>query len=114
MASLYNITFVTSKPREAELLNSIQAEFMPLVMQAGEATCPQITRVAPQSAGTVLMGEEEAVSLCVQFRFEEPRAIAAWREATLEPAFEKVAERFGEDMLHFDTVLDIIEIRNFN
>ncbi len=109
MGIIYNITFFVGKEREAELLTMLRGDFKKVATATDGVTFLHLTRVIGSAGAGMMEGEQQAVSLGMQFSFPDVHAFEDWRAGALREAFGLVTSRFGEEVLHFDTVLEVME-----
>lgn len=119
MEYIYNITFAVDASRESEMANSLQAEFLPLVTVGNLAHNPILSRVEgdmmTSDGGDDDTGEPiKVASLCLQVRFASRADLDKWGDEILPDGFAPLIKRFGENLLFFPTILQILEPHNFN
>ena len=101
---IYNITFFTHRQLRESLTADLRGAFREAAEKEGLARMEEIALVAETQAGA---GQEGAVSLGVRFRTEQ---LETWRKHILPAALALIDERYGENAMHFDTVLEPIDM----
>lgn len=100
---IHNTTFVCAERDLPALLGLLRGSVIPALLRGGYALRPRLARVASAMPGA---GEAESVSL--QFEFETPASLAAWKRSHLPDARQAVNDKFGEKVLHFSTLLQVL------
>lgn len=105
---VYNITFVMEPALEESFVALLREEYLSALLSSGAASAPSLTRVVPRE--DLAADGEEAVSVCLQMRFEGPKRLGEWQEGTLAPVLERLRSRFGDRLLYFPTLMRTIDI----
>lgn len=102
---IYNTTFYIEKEAVAEGLEYLKKQYIPAATAGGLVTEPRMSRVLASAAP----GEGESIS--VQFRVADTDILNRWMAQYGQPLQRSLAERFGEKMVGFSTVLEEIDWR---
>lgn len=108
MDYIYNITFFVGKERLETLLSFLRGEFLETALSGAGVELLHLTRVVNNQAMGMMEDEEQAVSLGMQFAATDKTALDGWCAGALHQAFESLSARFGEEVLHFDTLLEVL------
>lgn len=108
MNYIYNITFFVGKERLETLLSFLRGEFLDTALSGTGVEFLHLTRVVNNQAMGMMEGEEQAVSIGMQFSAADKTALDGWCAGALHQAFESLSARFGEEVLHFDTLLEVL------
>lgn len=108
MDYIYNITFFVGKERLETLLSFLRGEFLETALSGAGVELLHLTRVVNNQAMGMMEGEEQAVSLGMQFSAADKTALDGWCAGALHRAFEDLTARFGDEVLHFDTLLEVL------
>lgn len=108
MDYIYNITFFVGKERLETLLSFLRGEFLETALSGAGVEHLHLTRVVNNQAMGIVEGEEQAVSLGMQFAAADKTALDGWCAGALHRAFEDLTARFGDEVLHFDTLLEVL------
>lgn len=107
MAYIHNITFAVSVEQTDRMVALLRSEFLPIALTGG-ACNPLLTKVVPQTAEESDDSTTDAVSLCLQLRFETRRQLDNWTGATLPSALAALSRRAGDRLLYFPTIMQVI------
>lgn len=107
---IYNTTFVCDDSRLEEFLIWLDAEFIPALVATGVAKDAQLAHVLPMSESD----EKEAASFSVQVKVEDADALQEWMKQTFYPSIDGLASRFGDKVLYFATILEVLPINRYN
>ncbi len=99
MEYICNITFVSGEAVAPHALDFLRDTFMPAI-NISPASSPRLTRVR-QNTG-------EAVSHALEIKLPSFRELKNWRESTLGPALDSLSQRWGESLMYFETILEVI------
>lgn len=107
---IYNITFVCEESRLKEFLVWVKSEFIPSITQSGIASEPQLSQVyAMQDAD-----ENDASSYSVQVKFRNINEMELWIKDSFYGSVASLSARFGESVLYFPTILEVMSLNNYN
>lgn len=107
---VYNTTFVCEESRLEEFLIWVDAEFIPAITSSGDAVQPQLAHVLPVNETE----DNEASSFSVQVKLEDADTMEKWMKSEFFPAVDGLRKRFGEQVLFFATILEVLPIGNYN
>lgn len=99
MEYICNITFVSNSTIAHLALDFLRDTFMPAV-NIPPASSPRLTRVRQNS--------DEAVSYAMEMKLSSFRELKEWRDSTLAPALAALSQRWGENLMYFETILEVI------
>lgn len=102
---IYNTTFYIEKEAVTEGADYLKKHYIPAATAGGWVTEPRMSRVL----GTPAPGDGESIS--VQFRVADTDTLNRWLAQCGQPLHRSLAERFGEKMVGFSTVLEEIDWR---
>ncbi|MBD5231783.1 MAG: DUF4286 family protein [Bacteroidales bacterium] len=102
MTQICNITFVCSEADAAVALEYLRAEIIPALTHEN-AEGLRLTRVR-NAAG-------EAVSYALEVHFPDLHSVRAWRSDCMRPALNRMSEQWGERLMYFDTMLEVLPLR---
>ncbi|MCC8170470.1 MAG: DUF4286 family protein [Parabacteroides sp.] len=102
---IYNTTFYIEKGVVSEGVDYLKKHYIPAATAGGWATEPWMSRVLAASAP----GDGESIS--VQFRIADADTLDRWIAQCGQLLQRSLAERFGEKMVGFSTVLEEIDWR---
>lgn len=107
---IYNTTFVCDDSRIEEFLMWADAEFVPIVTASGVASDVQLAQVLPVNESD----EAEASSFSIQVRIESLELIEEWMHDSFCPAVSALSSRFGDKVLYFPTILEVLPLNRYN
>lgn len=107
---IYNTTFICDDSRLDEFSIWVNTEFIPKLTSSGLATSPQLAHVIP----THQKKDDEAESFSVQVHLQDIDSLETWMKDTFLPAIDAFTKRFGDKILYFPTILEILPLNNFN
>ena len=111
MPYIYNITFFTGEKHFHELTRLLLSEFLNESRKDKSVKFLHLSRVLSNPAAEAMTGDEQAISLSMQFYFDSKVSLEKWREEGYAHGMNIVSTRFGEEVLHFDTVLEVLDIQ---
>jgi hypothetical protein len=98
---IFNTTFLVSDRYYGAWLKWSREFLIPFMMESGAFTKPQVAKV--------LTGDEQdGTSFSVQFHVSDMDTLANWNAEYAERFQAEVTERFGQEVLFFSTVLELI------
>lgn len=100
---IYNITFFVDDAAMEAFVPFLRAEFLPAASRAG-LSLGHIALVRSQGKG----GDEAPNSFAVQFRCGADAVLDGFRNGAQSILFDRLRTRFGERVLPFATVMDIL------
>lgn len=107
---IYNTTFVCDDSRMEEFLIWVNAEFIPAILESGGVTDAQLAHVLPVSE----QDDNEATSFSVQVKIENDDLMQVWLRNCFYPAINLLSSRFGDKVLYFPTILEVLPLNNYN
>lgn len=107
---IYNTTFVCDDSRMEEFLIWVNAEFIPAILKSGNVTDAQLAHVVPVAESD----ENEAASFSVQVRIANADVMQSWMRDCFYPAINLLSSRFGDKVLYFPTILEVLPLNNYN
>lgn len=99
---VFNTTYLVAKPVESTFLRWMKMEYVPWVMETGLLSNPRLYKV--------LVSEEEGITYSLQFDAESVSAMSDFKKKRLPALEQKLAEKFGESVLHFASYLKSCEL----
>jgi hypothetical protein len=99
---VYNTTFHVEDEILAESINYLKSEYIPFAVRSGLLIQPVLLRV--------LQDAEAGTGLCVQFRVQDQDTLHNWVRQDGMELQRKLAERFGNKMPGFSTLLEEINL----
>lgn len=97
---IHNTTFVCSPNDMPALLGLLRTEVIPALLESGHAGAPRLARVT-----STLPGADDSESISLQFEFDKVASLAEWKKKVLPIELGKVASKFGDKVLVFNTLL---------
>lgn len=107
---IYNTTFVCEDSRMEEFLMWINAEFIPAIIALGIAREPQLAHVLPVKETS----DDEAVSFSLQVKIDDVDLLEKWMKEAFYPSIDLLSKRFGDKVLYFPTILEVLPLNNYN
>lgn len=102
MTQICNITFVCSEADAPGAIDYVRTVVIPALEHEGVEHI-RLCRVRSTA--------NEAMSYALELRFPDFRALHLWREQCMHPALARMTEQWGERLMYFDTVLEVMELR---
>lgn len=102
MQFLLNITFVMSTQDEARATLFLRSHVLP-TLEAAPAQYPRLVKVRSS--------EGEARSLAFEVGFDSLSQVRSWRTEHMEPALKEMSLTWGERLMYFDTLLEILPLK---
>lgn len=99
---VYNTTFHIDKAREEEGLAYLRTCFIPQAVAGGSLLRPRLMRVMHTD-------DAEGSSYSVQFHVADEATLEAWYRTAGVALHRQLAARFGEQMVGFSTLLEVID-----
>ncbi|MDD4489758.1 MAG: DUF4286 family protein [Paludibacter sp.] len=99
---IYNITFLVSDPVADQWLKWIHDTHIPDMVASGYFTEPQLAKVLNDQG-------QDGTSYSVQYHVADRQELDAWRRKFGSTMKRNCASLFGEDVLLFTTVLELIK-----
>lgn len=104
---IYAITFMTERVYESRLTEWLRSSAVPsLEIPAGSET--RLTKVAAVPGDPEF--SRQALSMTLHVGFPSPAPARAWAEKTLDSVLDEFSRKFGQNALHFVSVLQTIEL----
>ena len=110
MQYIYNITFVVDKAHRSTLVELLINEFKPSVTDNSHCKFVHLTRVAHELASADFVEEGQAESVAMQFAFPDQESMISWQADSMTEAYLSLEKAFGHELLHFDTVLEVLDM----
>ncbi len=101
---IYNTTYLIDKDVFSDWIEWIKSVHIGDMTRLGFFS-PQISKVLTTDV------ESKELSISVQFKIESLEKLNQWKEKYSNILKKDIYHRFGERVLPFDTVLEIIEIK---
>ncbi len=98
---IYNTTFLVSHNKYADWYIWLREKLIPRMLQH-DFTKPQVAKVHAEHA------EEEGTSISVQFHVSSKAQIEKWQDTHGQRLQKEMSIRFGQEVLFFSTVLEIL------
>jgi Domain of unknown function (DUF4286) len=98
---IFNTTFLVSDRYYGSWLKWSREFLIPFMLESGEFTQPQVAKVLGAD-------DEEGTSFSVQFHIADMDKLVSWNAEYAERFQTEVSTRFGEEVLFFSTILEII------
>ncbi len=98
---IYNTTFLVSHKIYAEWYIWLKEKYIPRMMKY-DFTQPQIAKVHSDDV------ESEGTSISLQFHFDKLTILENWQEKHEQKFHKEMSIRFGQEVLFFPTVLEIL------
>ncbi len=99
---IYNTTYVVTESVFTTWNSWVRAMHIPQMLEQG-FTEPQIAKVITNES------EQEGVSITVQFKVKDLVTLNSWAEKNLGAIRSEIKQKFGENVLPFDTILEILD-----
>ena len=99
--NIFNITYLVSDKVHEEWLEWIREEHIPFMLSSDYFTQPQVARV-------ITSAKEEGTSFSVQFHVQDMHTLKLWNKEYSLLFKENCSQKFGEDVLFFTTVLELL------
>ncbi len=99
---IYNTTYLVVKEVYSEWFSWVKSTHIPSMQKMGFSN-PQVSKVL------ITDPEQKEFSMSVQFKIDTLEALNRWSESRLQEIRNDIHKQFGEKVLPFDTVLEIIE-----
>jgi hypothetical protein len=99
---IFNITFLVSEQQISKWLKWIKEEHIPYMLSDNSLISPQIAKVISQE-------EQDGVSYSVQYKTESIANLNEWYAKYGYGMEESCVKTFGESVLFFSTILEVIE-----
>lgn len=100
---IHNTTFVCSQRELPSLLGLLRGELIPSLLRDGYAKSPRLARVA-----SVMPDAQDAESISLQFEFHTTADYTTWKRSRLPELETKLTSEFGEKVLLFSTLLQVL------
>ncbi len=100
---IFNTTYHAYHTRKEEFIGWLKEIYIPTVLQHGALQSLQLTRIFAED-------ESEGVSLSLQFKTTDTEVLEAWHESCGAALIADMQKRFGNQVLGFSTLLEIIDI----
>ncbi len=100
---IFNTTYHADHTRKDEFIGWLKEVYIPTTLQHGSLHEPQLTRIFADN-------EEEGVSLSLQFKTANSEVLSHWHEACGAALMAELQKRFGNQVLGFSTLLEVIDL----
>ncbi|VBB45685.1 conserved hypothetical protein [uncultured Paludibacter sp.] len=99
---IYNTTYVVENKKINHWKKWIEEIHIPFMRKTGKFTSPQIAKLLfPENT--------ETTSFSVQFKIRDLEMLGIWSELYAEALQNEISKKFGNDVLPFSTVMEVIE-----
>jgi hypothetical protein len=98
---IFNTTFLVSDRFHGAWLKWSREFLIPFMLESGEFTQPQVAKVLGAE-------DQEGTSFSVQFHIVDMDALVSWNAEYATMFQAEVSERFGQEVLFFSTILELI------
>jgi len=99
--NIFNITYLVSDKVHDSWLEWIREEHIPFMLGSEYFTQPQVARV-------ITSAKEEGTSFSVQFHVHDMHTLKLWNKEYSLLFKENCSRKFGDEVLFFTTVLELI------
>lgn len=104
---IYAITFMTERACESRLIDWLRTSAIPaLEIPADSKT--RLTKVAAVPGDPEF--SRQALSMTLHVEFASPAPARAWAEKALDSVLDEFSRKFGQNALHFVSVLKTIDL----
>ena len=100
---IFNTTYHVEEQILDEFLNYLKTEFVPAAIESQELKAPRMTRVLSQE-------QTNGHSFALQFEINELDGLDDWYNQTGEALNEEMISRFGEKVVGFSTLMEVVEL----
>lgn len=100
---IFNTTYCVTKRKYELFVEWLRETYIPAVTKDGVMKEPVLSKVLGQ---TELGDSGESVSL--QLRVADPETLEAWKAEEAEKYQKEMARKFGQEVLYFNSVMEII------
>ena len=100
---IFNTTYLVGDRMHSTWHKWLYEHHIPAMLDSGYFNKPQIAKILTNGS------QEGGVSFSVQFHIENMQSLEAWNEKYAETFLADFNKRFGEEVLLFSTVLEVIE-----
>lgn len=100
---VFNTTYHADNARKEEFIEWLKAVYIPAVLGHGALQEPRLTRIFAED-------ESEGTSLSLQFNSPDTDTLQRWHRECGEPLLDDMRERFGNQVLGFSTLLEVIDL----
>lgn len=101
---IFNTTYSVSAVEEARFMSWLRDDYIPDATRSGELTLPQLTKIMAQEEGS------DSHSYSLQFHASSVGVLNGWYEATGRAKAEEIMRKFGDKVVGFHTVMEIMEL----
>ena len=98
---IFNTTYLVSDSAIADWLKWIPEHLIPFMLKFKPFSNPQVAKILSNQ-------EQEGTSFSVQFHIRDMETLSIWNEKYGLVFQENCAQRFGNEVIFFTTVLEII------
>lgn len=99
---IYNTTFLVTDKQYDSWLKWLKEKHIPFMLKCGFSH-PQVAKVLTAEQN------QDGSSVSVQFRIDNTYQLSKWDEQNAEKKSNELTDRFGNEVLSFSTILEIIE-----
>ncbi len=99
---IYNTTYLVTENIFSQWNNWVKTTHIPQMLEQGFSS-PQIAKVISNNP------EQEGISITVQFKIKNLSTLNNWAENNLGFIRTEIKQKFGENVLPFDTILEILD-----
>lgn len=100
---IFNTTYHVDNLILNDFIVYLRSEFIPQATKSGELTHPRLTRILSH-------GEEEGSNFALQFEVTDPEKLDDWYDETGDQLNEEMVGRFGERVVGFSTLMEVIDL----
>lgn len=100
---IFNTTYHADNARKDEFIDWLKESYIPTIVEHGLLREPQLTRIFADN-------EDEGTSLSLQFKSPDTESLERWHEECGEALLAEMQKRFGDQVLGFSTLLEVIDL----
>lgn len=99
---IYNTTYNVTNKSYASWIIWLKETHVPFMQKSGDFFEPQITKL-------IYSENQDAASYAVQFKVKDIETLNKWKDWYEELLNNEIKKTFGEEVLTFSTVMEVIE-----
>jgi hypothetical protein len=99
---IFNTTYLVADKMHGTWHKWLYEHYIPSMLESGYFDKPQVAKVLTNE-------QQEGVSFSVQFHISTMDLLESWNEKYAQAFLADFTKRFGQEVLLFSTVLEIIE-----
>ena len=99
---IFNTTYHVDDELEASFIAWLKENYIPMALRREELSEPQLCRV-------MTTGEEDGSSLSLQVHVQDTEALSLWYKEMGVELTEALVSRFGDRVVGFNTLLEVID-----